>query len=158
MAMRGRDPQNPSDRTSGNPNLEQRLEANPDGICNTLTTVQKDNMVLDEEMGIRKLTPRESWRLMDFSDEDFDKAAKVNSSTQLYREAGNSIVQNVLVAVMGQLFEGKENIYKERAENGTRPTASEPICVNSKSGRGGAKDYSLPCKTECIGQTDAQQQ
>lgn len=96
-------------------------------------------MVLDEEMGIRKLTPRESWRLMDFSDEDFDKAAKVNSSTQLYREAGNSIVQNVLVAVMGQLFEGKENIYKERAENGTRPTASEPICVNSKSGRGGCE-------------------
>lgn len=50
---------------------------------------------------------------MDFKDEDFDKAAQVNSNTQLYKQAGNSIVCNVLVAIMGQLFEGKENIYKE---------------------------------------------
>lgn len=47
VAMRGRDPENPSDRTSGNPNLEQRLEINSEGISNTLTTVQKDNMVLE---------------------------------------------------------------------------------------------------------------
>lgn len=46
VAMRGRDPLNPSDRTKGNPNLEQRLEPNNEGICNTLTTVQKDNLVL----------------------------------------------------------------------------------------------------------------
>lgn len=51
---------------------------------------------------------------MDFTDEDFDKAAAVNSNTQLYKEAGNSIVKNILVAVIGQLFEGKENHYKER--------------------------------------------
>lgn len=47
VAMRGRDPQNPSDRTPGNPNLVQTLEPNSEGICNTLTTVQKDNMVLE---------------------------------------------------------------------------------------------------------------
>lgn len=50
---------------------------------------------------------------MDMKDEDFDKAAAVNSNTQLYKEAGNSIVVNVLVAILGQLFEGKEEVYKE---------------------------------------------
>ena len=68
---------------------------------------------MESEYRIRKLTPRECWRLMDFSDEDFDKASEVNSNTQLYKQAGNSIVCNVLVAIFGQLFEGKENIYKE---------------------------------------------
>lgn len=53
---------------------------------------------------------------MDFKDEDFNKAAEVNSNTQLYKQAGNSIVCNVLVAIMGQLFEGKEDVYKEILE------------------------------------------
>lgn len=65
---------------------------------------------------IRKLTPRECWRLMDFTDQDFDRAATTNSNTQLYKQAGNSICKNILCAVMGQLFEGKENIYKERVK------------------------------------------
>lgn len=45
VAMRGRNPDNPSDRTVGSP-TEQRLEPNTQGMCNALTTVQKDNMVL----------------------------------------------------------------------------------------------------------------
>lgn len=61
---------------------------------------------------IRKLIPKECWRLMNFSDEDFEKAAAVNSNTQLYKQAGNSIVKNVLVAIMGQLFDGKEDVYR----------------------------------------------
>ena len=250
VAMRGRNPENPSDRTVGSP-TEQRLEPNSQGICNTLTSVQKDNLVLEnkpigslyygasEQFGcgymdncyktvkaekddlgivesvkikqatkdgyieckvggvadlsfpnsttrrgrvqdngdtcptlmageqdicrierdvinplkgisengwhfeqnvydtnglvrslksesgsgnipkaivkyrIRKLTPRECWRLMDFTDEDFEKAAQVNSNTQLYKQAGNSIVKNVLVAILGQMIPGKENVYKE---------------------------------------------
>ncbi len=68
---------------------------------------------METEYRIRKLTPRECWRLMDQRDEDFNKAAEVNSNTQLYKQAGNSIVVNVLVAILGQLFDGKENIYKE---------------------------------------------
>lgn len=56
---------------------------------------------------------------MDFKDEDFDKAAQVNSNTQLYKQAGNSIVCNVLVAIMGQLFDGKEDVYKEISEKET---------------------------------------
>lgn len=65
------------------------------------------------EYRIRKLTPIECWRLMDFSDEDFRKAEAVNSNTQLYKQAGNSIVVNVLVAILGQLFAGKEDAYKD---------------------------------------------
>lgn len=62
---------------------------------------------------IRKLTPRECWRLMNFTNQDFENAEKVNSNTQLYKQAGNSIVKNVLCAAFSQLFEGKEEIYKE---------------------------------------------
>ena len=47
VAMRGRNPDNPSDRTAGKP-TEQRLEANGKGVCNTLTSVQKDNLVLEK--------------------------------------------------------------------------------------------------------------
>ena len=72
------------------------------------------------EYRIRKLTPKECWRLMDFSDADFHKAEKVNSNTQLYKQAGNSIVVNVLVAILGQLFIGKEDVYRAAK----RPTAS----------------------------------
>ena len=50
---------------------------------------------------------------LDFTDEDFDNAAEVNSNTQLYKQAGNSIVKNVLVAIIGQMIPGKENVYKE---------------------------------------------
>lgn len=181
VAMRGRNPDNPSDRTVGAP-TEQRLEPNSQGLCNTLTSVQKDNLVMEKvviddtyanrkprvyedyspalrsereglktienvynfynnnlksdgvcgtltsacshngsgtfgviepQYRIRKLTSRECWRLMDFSDEDFEKAEKVNSNTQLYKQAGNSIVVNVLVAILGQLLQGKEDLYKE---------------------------------------------
>lgn len=56
-------------------------------------------------MRIRKLTPRECWRLMGFGDEDFDKAEAIpTSDTQLYKQAGNSIVVNVLEAVFRNLF------------------------------------------------------
>lgn len=63
---------------------------------------------------VRRLTVRECWRLMDFSDSDYEKAEAVNSQSQLYREAGNSIVKNVLMAVFGQMLPGKEAAYNER--------------------------------------------
>ena len=56
---------------------------------------------------IRKLTPRECWRLMGFDDTDFDKAEKVCSNTQLYKQAGNSIVVNVLEGILGNLLPKK---------------------------------------------------
>lgn len=53
---------------------------------------------------IRKLTPKECWRLMGFDNEDFEKASKVNSNSQLYKQAGNSIVVNVLEAIFKELL------------------------------------------------------
>lgn len=214
-ASRGRNPDNPSDRTTGCP-TEQRLEINysgctntltsvqkdnyvvepqvltpkrteygkkirkdyeaglisesrhnmtslqprNDGISNTLTSVQKDNYVVEpqedndkpirlgniygENFGtgyavnvwdkngisptlttmsdggrepiiteennelnyrIRKLTPRECWRLMGFTDDEFDLAQQSGvSNSQLYKQAGNSIVVNVLAAIFKELF------------------------------------------------------
>ena len=57
-----------------------------------------------KEYKIRKLTPKEYWRLMGFDDEDFEKASQVNSNTQLYKQAGNSIVVNVLMAIFKELI------------------------------------------------------
>lgn len=104
VAMRGRNPENPTSRKAGLP-TEQRLEANPWGGCNCLTSVQKDNLVLEKEKvyRIRKLTPLECWRLMGFTDNDFHKAEAVNSNTQLYKQAGNSIVKDVLMAIFKQI-------------------------------------------------------
>lgn len=53
---------------------------------------------------IRKLTPLECWRLMGFDDEDFRKAEQVNSNAQLYKQAGNSIVVNVIMSITKELF------------------------------------------------------
>jgi DNA (cytosine-5)-methyltransferase 1 len=50
------------------------------------------------------LTAKECWRLQGFSDEDFEKAASVNSNTQLYKQAGNSITKDVLMAIFSNLF------------------------------------------------------
>ncbi|MFK8243867.1 DNA cytosine methyltransferase [Facklamia sp. 252] len=180
-ASRGRNPINPSDRTAGIP-TQQRLEINKQGVSNTLTSVQKDNYVVEiskktdevveligstqkkagvtdgsysttltSAMGsggghvpmiqlktkglevdkpaiiddiyknraagiaklsgqdsnlyrVRKLTPKECWRLMGISDEDFHKAEAVNSNSQLYKQAGNAIVVNVLEAIFGAMF------------------------------------------------------
>jgi len=181
VAMRGRNPDNPSDRTTG-AETEQRLEANSQGITNTLTSVQKDNLivepqiyqtprgfnngglhdicppitsnsfqnnnhlvepkviqlndskesggkqpykqnrvfdgdglspVLDTECGrpgylfgsrIRRLTPKECFRLQAFSDEFFYKCKAVNSDTQLYKTAGNTITVNVIQAIIKNLL------------------------------------------------------
>lgn len=67
---------------------------------------------------IRKLTPKECWRLMGFDDSDFEKASQVNSNTQLYKQAGNSIVVNVLEAILTNLLlnpimDRKQNINRQ---------------------------------------------
>lgn len=58
-----------------------------------------------KEYKIRKLTPKEYWKLMGFDDENFEKASQVNSNTQLYKQAGNSIVVNVLEAIFDNLLQ-----------------------------------------------------
>ena len=58
-----------------------------------------------QNLRIRKLTPKECFRLMGFEDTDFEKAEKVNSNTQLYKQAGNSIVVPVVEYIIKALFD-----------------------------------------------------
>lgn len=61
--------------------------------------------IIEPNYRIRKLTPKECWRLMDFDDEDIDKAKAVGiSDSQLYKQAGNSIVVAVLEAIFKQML------------------------------------------------------
>ena len=60
--------------------------------------------VLTRDLRIRKLTPLECWRLMGFKDKQFRKAEAVCSNSQLYKQAGNSIVVNVLEEIFKELF------------------------------------------------------
>jgi DNA (cytosine-5)-methyltransferase 1 len=106
-AIRGRNIENPTSRETGI-DLVQTLEINQNGVSNTLTTVQKDNVVV-RDFKIRRLIPLECWRLMGFSDEAFNKAREVNSDTQLYKQAGNSIVVNVLEGIFRNLFQEPED-------------------------------------------------
>lgn len=63
----------------------------------------------EDKLRIRRITPRECFRLMGFTDEDFDKAKAVNSNTQLYKQAGNSIVVNVLMAIFAEMLPDTNN-------------------------------------------------
>lgn len=74
-------------------------------ICPTQRAMRTGIKCIYPDLRIRKLTPKECWRLMGFDDEDVDKASEVNSNTQLYKQAGNSIVVNVLEAVLKNLLE-----------------------------------------------------
>lgn len=66
-----------------------------EGIANTLVTGDSQGVVTPN-FRIRKLTPRECWRLQGFPDWAFDKAQEVNSNSQLYKQAGNSVTVNVI--------------------------------------------------------------
>lgn len=155
--MRGRNPDNPSERGKSNGNYQQRLEVNENGTSNTITSVQKDNLVVepkvqqignivdDSNIGfknpqrgrvdsaaglspclycceggglepkvmeekqphyrIRKLTPRECFRLMGCDEETIDtiQAAGISNSQQ-YKLAGNSIVVACLEKIFEQMF------------------------------------------------------
>lgn len=73
-----------------------------------------DKDIIIEDYGIRRLTPRECWRLMDFSDEDFDKAKEVGmSDTQLYKQAGNSICVGVLYHIYKNLYQAMPYLFKD---------------------------------------------
>lgn len=145
--------------------IEQKLEIRKDECSNTITTIQKDNVVIElksqrlggvfdtnkskhqagsvwdkeqlcptldtmqggyrqpcilenkskefkveNDFRIRKLTPKECWRLMGFDDEDIDKCIRAKlSNTQLYKQAGNSICVPVLEEIFKKLLQ--EYIY-----------------------------------------------
>lgn len=67
--------------------------------------------IIEGGLRIRKLTPKECFRLMGFDDESFHKAEAVNSNSQLYKQAGNSIVVDVLEELMCMMLDTDGNIY-----------------------------------------------
>lgn len=77
------------------PNSKTRRGRVGEGIANTLVTGDSQGVVMPN-FRIRKLTPRECWRLQGFPDWAFDKAQEVNSNSQLYKQAGNSVTVNVI--------------------------------------------------------------
>ncbi|HIZ71160.1 MAG TPA: DNA cytosine methyltransferase [Candidatus Atopostipes pullistercoris] len=84
------------------PNSKTRRGRVGKQVANTLLT--SDNQgVVTETLKIRKLTPRECWRLQGFPDWAFDKAQEVNSNSQLYKQAGNSVTVNVIKAIAERL-------------------------------------------------------
>lgn len=129
VAMRGRNSDDTSDQTPGAP-TEQRLEKNKTDCSNTITTVQKDNLILENKR-LRTLTPKEVWRLFGFEDKDVEKASEFVPDTKLYKQGGNCIVVNCLVAILGQLFEGKENIYREIADKPLFNVGSQNQLISS---------------------------
>lgn len=89
---------------------QKNAAINREGVSPTLTSAmgQGGGHVpmhnYSKDLRIRKLTPLECWRLMGCSDEDFYKAESVNSNTQLYKQAGNAIVVDVLEGIFEKLF------------------------------------------------------
>ena len=84
------------------PNSKTRRGRVGKNIANTLLTSDEQGVVLSDYK-IRKLTPRECWRLQGFPDWAFDKAQKVNSNSQLYKQAGNSVTVNVIEEIAKRL-------------------------------------------------------
>ena len=67
------------------------------------STVRAGSFGITDGYRIRKLTPRECWRLQGFPDWAFDKAQEVNSNSQLYKQAGNSVTVNVIAVIAKEL-------------------------------------------------------
>ena len=84
------------------PNSKTRRGRVGKQIVNTLLTGESQGVV-EPDFRIRKLTPRECWRLQGFPDWAFDKAKEVNSNSQLYKQAGNSVTVNVIAAIAREL-------------------------------------------------------
>ena len=84
------------------PNSKTRRWRVGKGQANTLLTGESQGVVTPD-FRIRKLTPRECWRLQGFPDWAFDRAQEVNSNSQLYKQAGNSVTVNVIEAIAREL-------------------------------------------------------
>ena len=84
------------------PNSKTRRGRVGKQIANTLLTGESQGVV-EPDFRIRKLTPRECWRLQGFPDWAFDKGQEVNSNSQLYKQAGNSVTVSVIAAIAKEL-------------------------------------------------------
>lgn len=101
---------NPFNKSINTDGLSPTITTRPDGFKTAIDVV--------DTFRVRKLTPKECWRIMGFDDESFEKAEKVCSNTQLYKQAGNSIVVNVLEKIL-------EKLLQDRPWNTEKVTRSE---------------------------------
>ena len=95
------------------PNSKTKRGRVQKGMSPTIMTSGQVGVVIIDgnSYSIRRLTPRECWRLMGFTDDDFDRVKKIRTSdAQLYKQAGNSIVVDVLVAIFDELYNTKQRI------------------------------------------------
>ena len=91
------------------------------GLAPTLTTNKGEgNKIairqvhkIEPPIRIRKLTPKECFRLMGFSDENFEAAEKMVSNSQLYKQAGNSIVVDVLYYILVELYKAMPYLFDD---------------------------------------------
>lgn len=97
------------------PNSKARRGRVGKGCIQTLTTSCNQAVIEPEAKSfrVRKLTPKECYRLMGFTDEQFDRSQTFSSDSQLYKQAGNSIVVDVLYYIFGKLFEVDTETRKE---------------------------------------------
>lgn len=94
-------------------NIKIKNSSNNDVSCTLTTKLSNFGIAVPENkepssLRMRTFTPLESWRLMGFDDEDFDKASPYLKKADLYKQAGNSIVVNVLMAIFKELFVPKK--------------------------------------------------
>ena len=82
-------------------------------ICPTLTATQTGVCKIESPIRIRKLTPKECFRLQGFSDKDFNAAEKVVSNSQLYKQAGNSITVDVLYYILVELYKAMPYLFDD---------------------------------------------
>lgn len=82
-------------------------------ICPTITATETGVCGIESPIRIRKLTPKECFRLMGFSDENFEAAEKMVSNSQLYKQAGNSIVVDVLYYILVELYKAMPYLFDD---------------------------------------------
>ena len=102
-------PQNRNYNKDGEPRKD-RFETRKDGYSNALLTAAKDNCIR-EDYRVRRLTPRECWRLMGLTYEDCDKAKALGiAKTHLYKQAGNGIITNCCELIAEHLYKAQYNM------------------------------------------------
>ena len=107
-----------------------------EGIAPTLTSATASEKVIEPSLRIRKLTPKECFRLMGFDDADYEKAEKVNSNTQLYKQAGNSIVVPVVEYIIKELIAcgalESEGTIQQDTSAPTQPIMANTVTFSAK--------------------------
>lgn len=84
-----------------------------EGLAPTLTTNKGEGNKILSNLRIRKLTPKECFRLMGFDDSDYEAASKVVSNSQMYKQTGNSIVVDVLYYILVELYNAMPYLFDD---------------------------------------------